>query len=94
MPARMDAQRSLSIPLSLSERDLVVEVRDLVIQIANPTGAFRVSYTISPGVSQLVLQSEWWSKSAIASNRLAQLRARAWRLANDKAVALGWLEQR
>jgi hypothetical protein len=94
MRAGAKARPWLGLLPSPADLGLLVEVVDVVILVGTPAGSFRVGYIAAPGASQLVLQSEWWSKRALNPTALAQLRACAWRLANDKAAELGWFEPR
>ena len=91
MPAQRDARPRLGIPLILTDdADLSTEVNGNRILVRSPNGSFRVIYHLPSGASQLILGSEWWSRASL--QRLARLRARAWRLANDAATELGWFE--
>ena len=72
--------------------DLTAEARGPYIFVRAPKGTFRATYKISPDSHQLVLESEWFSSGSEKPLTLVHLRARAWRLANDKAAELGWFE--
>jgi hypothetical protein len=49
-----------------------------------------VTYKKSPDAPQLILKSEWTSNGKEGPFKLAEYRVRAWRLANDTAIELGW----
>ena len=88
MSARTNAQPRLGIHLILTDDlDLIIQVEGGRIVVRSPRGTFRVTYKKPLESSQLVLDSEWWSKGSLRS--LVHLRARAWRLANDAATELG-----
>lgn len=85
------ARRSLGTRLVIAgELDLIVEVSGLDILVATPRGSFGVTYKKSPEAPELVLKSEWVRNVKESAYRLAGYRARAWRLANDTAIELGW----
>jgi hypothetical protein len=77
--------------LLANDVDLLVEPEAPFISVSSPGGGFRVTYKKPSESSQLVLQSEWWSKSSLRN--LVRLRARAWRLANETAAQLGWFPE-
>ena len=91
MPAQTNARPWLGIHLILTDgTDLSTEVEGDSILVRAPNGSFRVVYNLPPGASQLILDSEWWSRASLP--QLARLRAHAWRLANDAATELGWFK--
>jgi hypothetical protein len=51
-----------------------------------------VTYRKSPDTPQLVVKSESASNDKDTKIRLERFRTRAWRLANDTALKLGWFE--
>jgi len=81
--ARSNAQPSLGIRL-------IIEVEGTHILVKSPEGSFTATYKKSPDSRWLILESEWWIKQTPV--RLAKLRARAWRLANDAASEFDWFE--
>jgi hypothetical protein len=91
MPARANAQPRLGIHFILTDdANLITEIEGDRIRVGSPNGSFRVIYLRRPGASQLALETEWWSRASLP--HLARLRARAWRLANDAAIELGWFK--
>ena len=91
MPAQRNAQPRLGIHFILThDANLATEVEGNRILVGSSNGAFRVIYQRLPGTSQLILETEWWSRASLP--HLARLRAPAWRLANDAAIALGWFK--
>jgi hypothetical protein len=92
MPANANARPWLGIhPLLLDDVSLVVETSGVRILVRATDGSFREIYKQAPDSAELTIESEWFSKSRESRPlTLAHFRARAWRLANDKAVELGW----
>jgi hypothetical protein len=91
MPAQWNAQPRLVIHLWLThDTDLITEVEGDRVLVGLPDGSFRVAYHQLPEVSQLILETEWWSRASLP--QLARLRVRAWRIANDAATELGWFK--
>lgn len=93
MSAQSNAQPWLGILLLADDLDLTAEViggRRISLSALN--GRFRAIYKEAPNFPQLVLETEWLPNERAAPVKLAHLRARAWRLANDTATALGWFK--
>ena len=78
--------------LMASDLDLIVEVNGSDIVITMSRGKARVTYRKSPDTPQLVVNSEFASNDKDTKIRLGRFRTRAWRLANDTALKLGWFE--
>src|SRR6476660_5600791 len=78
--------------LMASDLDLIVEVNGSDIVIMMSRGRARVTYRKSPDTPQLVVNSEFASNDKDTKIRLGRFRTRAWRLANDAALKLGWFE--
>jgi hypothetical protein len=80
---------SSNAQLSLGIR-LLTDIQGDHILVTSPEGGFTATYTRSQDSRWLILESEWWVKQTPV--RLAKLRARAWRLANDVASEFGWFK--
>ena len=90
MPSPTNARLRPGIRLEDDDLGLVVETDANHVLVRAPRGGFEVTYKKSPVFPQLVLESEWLTTGAKNSPKLAHLRARAWRLANDVANKLDW----
>ena len=87
-----DALAAFTQHLMAVDLDLIVEVNGSDIVITMSRGKARVTYRKSPDTPQLVVKSESASNDKDTKIRLERFRTRAWRLANDTALKLGWFE--
>jgi hypothetical protein len=93
MSAKSNAQSWLGIPLLANDLDITAElISGRRISISALNGRFRAIYKEAPNFPQLLLETEWLPNERAEPVKFAHLRARAWRLANDTARALGWFK--
>jgi hypothetical protein len=74
-----------------SKADLSVEARDRDIIVTMPGTSFRVVYRKRDRSPQLVARLDYFQNEQKGPITRAEFRARAWKLANDKARELGWI---